>query len=137
MTSSVVSGSTLPALRQALLDLFGSELGTYVLPNGSTQPAIYVVGPRQVRPDWRVNGIECILINPPLLQGLGGIGALIANRVWTLQFRCYDTTKDLGAVQLLAFRAWPWVTPRHLPQTEETYEQLTYELTDPVLIRPL
>lgn len=137
MTSSAVRGSTVPQLRQALLDLFGAELGTYSLPNGTTQPAIYVVGPRQVRPDWRVTGIECILSNPPLLQSLGGIGTLIANRVWTLQFTCYDTTKDLGAVQLLAFRAWPWVTPRHLPQTEETFEQLTYELTDPVLISPL
>lgn len=137
MSSTVVMGSSLPQVRQSLLDLFGSQLGTYTLPNGTTTPAIYVVGPRQVRPDWRVTGIECVLLNPPLLQDLGGVGTLKANRVWTLQFRCYDTSKDLGGIQLLAYRAWPWATPRSVPQTDDTYEQLTYELFDPVLIQPL
>lgn len=134
---TVVAGSTVPQIRQAILDIFGSEIGTYTLPNNTTQPAIYVVGRGQVRPDWRVSGIECVLVNPPLLQDLGGVGTLKANRVWTLQFRCYDLTKDLGNVQLLAYRAWPWATPRYQPQTDDTYEQLTYELSDPVLIQPL
>lgn len=134
---TVVVGSTLLQLRQALIDLFGSELGTYTLPDGSTRPALYVVGPNQVRPDWRVSGIECVLINPPLIQHLGGLGTLKAHRVWTLQFRCYDTAKDLGGVQLIAYRAWPTVTPRRQPQTETLYEQLTYELFDAVLITPL
>jgi hypothetical protein len=62
---------------------------------------------------------------------------LKANRIWTLQFRCYDTDQNLNAVQLLAFRAWPWAQPRRLPATDDTYEQLTYELNDPVLITPL
>lgn len=133
----VLAGIDLPQVRQMLLDLFGSQLGTYSLPNGTTTPAIYVVGPRQVQPDWRVNGIECVLLNPPVLQHLGGVGTLKANRVWSLQFRCYDTSKDLGGIQLIAYRAWPWAQPRHLPQSDDTYEQLTYELFDPVLIQPL
>lgn len=137
MTTPVLFGATVPQLRQGLLDLFGSELGVYTLPNGSTQPALYVVGAQQVPPDWRVSGIECVLLNPPPFQNLGGVGMLIANRMWTLQFRCYDTTDDLSAIQLLAFRAWPWATPRRLPATDDTYEQLTYELNDPVLITPL
>lgn len=137
MSLPVVAGSTVPQLREALLELFGSELGTYTLPNGTTQPAIYVVGRTQVPADWRVSGIECVLINPALIQNLGGVGMLKAKRIWTLQFRCYDITKDLGAVQLLAYRAWPWASPRRLPQTDNTYEQLTYELSDPVLITPL
>lgn len=132
-----VLGATVSQLRQGLLDLFGSELGVYTLPNGSTQPALYVVGAQQVPPDWRVSGIELVLLNPPPFQNLGGVGMLIANRLWTLQFRCYDTTDDLSAIQLLAFRAWPWATPRLLPATDDTYEQLTYELSDPVLITPL
>ena len=137
MTSPVLFGASVPQLRQGLLDLFGSELGVYTLPNGSTQPALYVVGAQQVPPDWRVSGIECVLLNPPPFQNLGGVGMLIASRMWTLQFRCFDTTDDLSAVQLLAFRAWPWATPRRLPATDDTYEQLTYELSDPVLITPL
>jgi len=136
-TSSPVTGSSLPQLRQALLDLFGSELGTYTLPDGSTTPALYVVGPGQVKPDWRVAGIECVLINPPLFQHLGGLGTLKAGRIWTLQFRCFDTSKNLGGIQILAYRAWPTVTPRLLPQTDDTYEQLIYELFDAVLIQPL
>lgn len=137
MTLPVVAGCSVPQLREALLELFGSELGTYTLPNGTTQPALYVVGRTQVPPDWRVSGIECVLNNPPILQNLGGLGMLKAQRIWTLQFRCYDITKDLSGVQLLAYRAWPWATPRGLPQTDNTYEQLTYELPDAVLITPL
>lgn len=133
----VVAGTCLPHLREQLLEIFGSELGVYTLPGGGTLPAIYVVGRHQVPPDWRVSGIECILSNPPVLQDLGGVGMLVANRIWTLQFRCYDTTKDLENVQLLAYRAWPKARPRHLPQTDNTFEQLTYELSDTVLITPL
>lgn len=133
----VVAGTCVPHLREQLLALFGSELGTYTLPSGATVPAIYVVGRHQVPSDWRVSGIECILNNPPVLLDMGGVGMLAANRIWTLQFRCYDTSKDLDAIQLLAFRAWPKARPRHLPQTDNTYEQLTYELSDPVLITPL
>lgn len=137
MTVPALFGATIPQLRQALLDLFGSELGTYTLPDGSTQPALYVVGSQQVPPDWRVSGIECVLLDAPPLQSLGGVGMLKANRIWTLQFRSYDTDQSLNAVQLLAFRAWPWAQPRRLPATDDTYEQLTYELNDPVLITPL
>ena len=43
--STVILGSTLPQIRQELLDLFGSELGTYTLPDGTTTPALYVARP--------------------------------------------------------------------------------------------
>lgn len=134
--TTVVFGSTLPQIRQALLDLFGSELGTYTLPDGTTIPALYVAKPGQVRPEWRVTGIECVLGRTPLLRSLGGVGAQVANRIWTLTFRAFDTTQTLDTIQLIAFRAWPRLQPRHLPQTDTTYEQLTYELPDPVLITP-
>jgi hypothetical protein len=136
-TSVPVMGSSLLQVREALLELFGSELGIYTLPTGARIPAFYVVGPGQVRPDWKVEGTECVLINPPGLQDLGGVGTLKAGRIWTLQFRCYDTTQTLEGIQLLAYRAWPRVQPRRLPQTDDTYEQLTYELFDAVLIQPL
>lgn len=136
MTMPAVLGSCTHQLRDALLATFGSELGFYTLPSGATVPAIYVVGRQQVPSDWRVSGIECILIDSPPFQPNGGVGTLIANRVWTVQFRCHDTTRDLAAVRLLAFCAWPSATARHLPQTDNTYEQLTYELVDTILITP-
>jgi hypothetical protein len=58
-------------------------------------------------------------------------------RTWTLTFTQFDSSSDLEAVRLLAFRAWPTAQQRHQPQTDDSYERLIIELPDPVLIASL
>jgi hypothetical protein len=125
---------SLRAVRDELFDLLEPYLGTYKLSRTSTAPAFYVVGPSQVRPQWSVTGTEAVLVNRPELEFMGGVGSLPTKRVWTLQVRNYDTDSSLEAVQVTLYRHFPNAIQRYMPQTETTYEQLTVELPDHILI---
>jgi len=143
MTASqlIERGPTLRQVRQELEELFGGLLGTYQLPSGLTRRALWVSGggQGQERPpaDWKVRGIECVLNRRPTRESIGGIGAIVAIRRWTLTFTCWDTSQTLEAVDLCIFRAFPTAQRRPQPQTDETYERLVVELPDPVTIQPL
>jgi hypothetical protein len=135
---TVIPGQELvPSLRAVRDELFGllePYLGTYKLGRSARRPAFYVVGPGQVRPQWTVKGIEAVLVNRPELVSLGGVGCLPTKRVWTLQVRNFDTESTLEAVQVTLYRHFPTAMQRYMAQTETTYEQLTVELPDHILI---
>ena len=125
---------SLRAVRDELFALLEPYLGTYQLGTGATTKAFYVSGPSQVRPQWTVTGAEAVLVNRPELVSLGGVGSLPTKRVWTLQVRNFDTDSSLEAVQLVLYRHYPNAVQRYMPPTETTYEQLTVELPDHILI---
>jgi hypothetical protein len=52
-------------------------------------------------------------------------------------FTQFDTSSNLEAVRLLAFRAWPTAQQRPQPQTDDTFERLILELPDPIFIAAL
>ena len=88
-------------------------------------------------PDWRIRGIEAVLQRRPVRQPLGGIGTIIANRIWSLTFVCYDSTQTLDEIDLLILRAFPDAQRRPRAATDDTYEQLNVELPDVVTIQPI
>ena len=48
-------------LREVVVELLGAApnlIGTYILPNNSTIPAVYVVGQKGVPSEWKVSGLE-------------------------------------------------------------------------------
>jgi hypothetical protein len=142
-----VQGASLRAIRDEIEAVFGDLLGVYFLPSGSTIPALWVRGfpsavtlelglnPNQLRPDWRADGIEAILENPPELDRVG-TGA-VTRRTWTLTFTQWDTRRTLAEAVIRAHRAYPSARKRHQRQTADTYERLIVELLDHVLIQPL
>jgi hypothetical protein len=134
-------GASLLQIREQLLALFGSQLGTYLLPSGATKPAFWITGggkgQQRVPPDWKIRGIEAVLKRRPVRQVLGSLGTIIALRKWTLTFICYDQAQTLDEVELLIIRAFPDAQVRHRDQTDEMYEQLNVELPDVVTIQPI
>ncbi len=136
----VERGASLQQIRQELLALFGSQLGVYILPTGATKPAFWITGggkgQDRVPPDWKIRGIEAILKRRPIRQVIGGIGTIVAKRLWTLTFTSYDPSQTLDAVELLIIRAFPDAQLRPRPATDDMYEQLNVELPDVVTIQP-
>lgn len=145
-----VQGAGLREIRQELERVFGDLLGTYFLPSGATTPALWVRGfpsaltieaglnPNEVPPDWRVEGIEAVLENPPEMDRMATApGAIPTLRTWTLLFTQHDTRRTLADVLLRLHRAFPSARRRYQRQTADTYERLTVELLDHVLIQPL
>lgn len=134
---AVERGITAEQLQASLLQLFGPHLGIYTLPGGETIPALWVIETGKVRPDLSCTGTELVLTETPERVPMGGRGALLFTRMWSLRFTCFDTAQSLAPIRLLCCRAWPRVQARHRPQDDNTYEQLVLELPDPVLIQPL
>lgn len=135
-------GATLLQIREELLGVFGHLLGSYRLPDGTCQPAFWVLGlglgnRHRVPPEWKVEGIECTLNSRPEREHLGGLGTLVTIRHWTLTFVSYDSAQSLDAIDLLIYRAFPTSIRRARPPTDEMFEQLTVEISDPVTTRPL
>ena len=131
-------GASVRQVADELRMLFGPLLGEYQRPEGSPLQAFWVVGKGQVRPSYTATGIEAVLTEAPERELLGRPTRLMATmRTWTLTFTQFDTSSNLEAVRLLAFRAWPTAQQRHQPQTDDTYERLIVELPDPVYIASL
>jgi hypothetical protein len=134
-TCPIELGTTLPQLRASLAALFADHLGVFTLPDGQQVPAIRA---RPKPKDWKVQGIELTIERSPsrvLLAALGG--PMTVRRIWRLQFRQFDPEGSLDPVRVLALQAVPHLVVSHLPATDDTFEQLTLELPDPVLIPPL
>ena len=131
-------GATVRQVADDLRALFGPLLGLYKRPEGPPIQAFWTVGKGQVRPSYTATGIEAVLTNAPERELIGRATPVLATmRTWTLTFTQFDSTSDLEAVRLLAFRAWPTAQQRHQPQTDDSYERLILELPDPVLIASL
>lgn len=131
-------GASVRQVADELRMLFGPLLGQYQRPSGQPIQAFWTVGKGQVRPSYTATGIEAVLTEAPERQLLGRPTRLMATmRTWTLTFTQFDTSSNLEAVRLLAFRAWPTAQQRHQPQTDDTYERLIVELPDPVYIASL
>jgi hypothetical protein len=134
-------GATLRQIREELLGIFGHLLGNYRLPDGTCQQAFWVVGEgrgnrHRVPPEWKVEGIECTLNRRPEREHLGGLGSLVSIRHWTLTFVSYNPELSLESIDLLIYRAFPTSIRRARPPTDEMFEQLIVEISDPVTTRP-
>lgn len=131
-------GASLRQVADELRMLFGPLLGEYHRPSGPPIQAFWTVGRGQVRPSYTATGIEAVLSEAPDRDLLGPPTRLMAvKRIWTVTFTQFDTSSNLEAVRLLAFRAWPTAQQRPQPQTDDTYERLILELPDPVFIAAL
>lgn len=131
-------GASLRQVADELRMLFGHLLGQYQRPSGPPIQAFWTVGKGQVRPSYTATGIEAVLTEAPERELLGKPTRTMATmRTWTVTFTQFDTSSNLEAVRLLAFRAWPTAQQRHQPQTDDTYERLIVELPDPVYIASL
>lgn len=128
--------ATLQQVKADVLRVFGAQLGTYQTPAGPI-PAYWAVDPEQVRPDWTCSGIECVLQDSFEPSPMGGHGQLITELLRVFQFTCFDPEQSLREVSRLAYRAWPKARQRRQRPTEETFERLTLEVPDHVILTPL
>lgn len=134
--------SALPAtakdIRSIVTSLVDSELGTYTRPDGTTTKALYVVGRYQVPANWRVTGVECSIQEAPLLRSQPSVGTIRMTRTWVLTFVNYSHDSTLYSIQEKFERTFPtWVQATYLPPTDESYEQLTLRISDPVFMANL
>ena len=124
---------TITTLLSASPDLVGS----YTLPNGSSIPAIYVVGQQGVPSEFKATGLEVTMRQFPELLPRSPLGALKMNQLWEVilvQYTPSSNTLPLAMDRMV--RRFPDSTPRYFPGDDVAYERCRFMIPD-MVIRPL
>jgi hypothetical protein len=82
-------------LRTSIVTLLSASpnlIGSYVLPNASEIPAVYVTGRQGVPPEWRVKGLEVTMQEFSRLLPSPALGKFKRRQEWTVVLVNYDTT---------------------------------------------
>jgi hypothetical protein len=119
-------------IRSIVDSTIGSLLGTYVLPNDSQIPALWVRGSQQIPKDWTVNGIECVIDEVPDARNSPTLSkAVFLNKLWTVTLTSFDEAVTLESPRLLLFRVFPDITNVvYSPQTDISFETLKIQIPD-------
>ena len=117
--------------------------GIYTLPNGSTIPAVYVVGASMVPSNWAITGIETTIEAVPEIVSPGSIGGVISFETWLVRFTNYGTKEGTAMPTTLLdicrrlSQTFPRDQVQYMARTEATYEAATAYIRGAVLNPPI
>ena len=120
-----------------LLSTSPNLVGSYILPNGSSIPSVYVVGQQGVPPEFKATGLEVTMRQFPELLPKSPLGALKINQLWEVilvQYTPSANTLPLAMDRMV--RRFPDSTPRYFPGDDVAYERCRFMVPD-MIIRPL
>jgi hypothetical protein len=121
-------------LRDIITTLLGASpnlIGSYTLPNGSSIPAIYVVGRQGVPPEFKAQGLEVAIQEFPRLNPRPGVGIFQQRKEWSMALVDYDTSSSKlnDAAQRIS-RRFPDARFSFMPETDVVYGQYRIVLPD-------
>jgi hypothetical protein len=127
-------------LREVVVELLGAApnlIGTYILPNNSTIPAVYVVGQKSVPSEWKVTGLEVTMRQyPELLPASPLSGTVKVSQIWEVVLVQYNPDgKQIAEAMERMVRRFPDSTPRYFPGDDVAYERCRFSIPDLVLHR--
>jgi len=121
-------------LRDIITTLLGASpnlIGSYTLPDGSTIPAIYVVGRQGVPPEFKAQGLEVAIQEFPRLNPRPGVGIFQQRKEWSMTLVDYDTSSNKlnDAAQRIS-RRFPDARFSFMPETDVVYGQYRIVIPD-------
>ena len=111
-----------------------SLLGTYTFPNGSTTPAIYVVGRQSVPAEWKVAGLEATIREFPERIPTAMVGAVKVMQTWEVvlvQYTPASTTLSTAIDRMV--RRFPDALLRYTQKDDITYERCRFLIPDAIV----
>jgi hypothetical protein len=114
-----------------LLSAAPSLIGSYVLPDNSEIPAVYVTGRQGVPPEWQVKGLEITMQEFSRLMPSPALGKFKRRQEWTVILVNYNTasTNLMTAAERLAGR-FPDARFSFLPESDIAYGQYRIVIPD-------
>lgn len=108
-----------------------SLLGTYTLPNGSTTPAIYVVGRQSVPAEWKAVGLEATIREFPKRLPSAMVGMARVLQQWEVVMVQYtpSSTTLSDAIDRMV-RRFPDAELRHTEKDDIVYERCRFIIPD-------
>jgi len=121
-------------LRDIITTLLGASpnlIGSYTLPDGSTIPAIYVVGRQGVPPEFKAQGLEVAIQEFPRLNPRPGVGLFQQRKEWSMALVDYSTSSNkLNEAAQRISRRFPDARFSFMPETDVVYGQYRIVLPD-------
>ena len=114
-----------------LLSVSPNLIGSYVLPNSSEIPAVYVTGRQGVPTEWQVKGLEVTMQEFSRLMPSPALGKFKRRQEWTVMLVNYDTTSTnlMAAAERLAGR-FPDARFSFSPESDIAYGQYRIIIPD-------
>jgi hypothetical protein len=121
-------------LRTTIVTLLSASpnlIGSYVLPNASEIPAVYVTGRQGVPTEWQVKGLEVTMQEFSRLMPSPALGKFKRRQEWTVMLVNYDTTSTnlMTAAERLAGR-FPDARFSFSPESDIAYGQYRIIIPD-------
>jgi hypothetical protein len=121
-------------LRETIVSLLSASpnlIGSYVLPNGTKIPAVYVVGRNGVPTEWKVEGLEVAIREFPELLPSAGVGIVDVLQQWEVVLNLYTTnSKNLAEAMNRMVRRFPDARYQYLPGNDVAYESCRIIIAD-------
>jgi hypothetical protein len=126
-------------LRDTIVTLLSASpnlIGSYTLPNGTTIPAIYVVGQKSVPTEWKATGLEVTIRQYPELLPEAGVGIVSVLQQWEVMVVQYNPDgKEIATVMDRMVRRFPDARVSFMPGNDIAYERCRFLIPDMTIRR--
>ena len=126
-------------LRDTIVTLLSASpnlIGSYTLPNGTTIPAIYVVGQKSVPTEWKATGLEVTIRQYPELLPEAGVGIVSVLQQWEVMVVQYNPDgKEIATAIDRMVRRFPDAGVRFSPGDDIAYERCRFIIPDMTIRR--
>ena len=126
-------------LRETVVDLLSASpnlIGSYILPNGSNIPAVYVVGQKSVPTEWKAIGLEVSIRQYPERLPEAGVGIVSVLQQWEVVLVQYNPDgKEIEDAMDRMVRRFPDTALRFTPGDDIAYERCRFVIPDMTIRR--
>ena len=126
-------------LRETIVELLSASpnlIGSYTFPNGTSIPAVYVVGQKSVPTEWKVTGLEVTIRQYPELLPEAGVGIVSVLQQWEVIIVQYNPDgKEIADAMDRMVRRFPDAALRFTPGDDIAYERCRFVIPDMTIRR--
>ena len=126
-------------LRDTIVNLLSASpnlIGSYTFPDGTTIPAVYVVGQKSVPTEWKVTGLEVTIRQYPELLPAAGVGIVSVLQQWEAMVVQYNPDgKEIASVMDRMVRRFPDANVNFMPGNDIAYERCRFLIPDMTIRR--
>ena len=126
-------------LRETIVELLSASpnlIGSYTFPNGTSIPAVYVVGQKSVPTEWKVTGLEVTIRQYPELLPAAGVGIVSVLQQWEVMVVQYNPDgKEIASAMDRMVRRFPDANVNFMPGNDIAYERCRFLIPDMTIRR--
>ena len=126
-------------LRETIVELLSASpnlIGSYTFPNGTSIPAVYVVGQKSVPTEWKATGLEVTMRQYPELLPAAGVGIVSVLQQWEVMVAQYNPDgKEIASAMDRMVRRFPDANVNFMPGNDIAYERCRFLIPDMTIRR--